>query len=63
MPLATTRGTFAFEHEDPTVHNGVSTYKILQTLRKKTTDINRDKTISILELSKKLKEPGNDTDY
>jgi len=63
MLLATTKGTFAFEHSDPTIHNGVFTYKILQAMRNKTTDSNKDKTISILELSKKLKEPTNNTDY
>lgn len=63
MLLATTKGTFAFEHTDPTIHNGVFTYKILQALRNKTTDTNKDKTISILELSKKLKEPTNNADY
>jgi len=63
MLLATTKGTSAFEHSDPSIHNGVFTYKILQAMRNKTTDSNNDKTISILELSKKLKEPTNDADY
>ncbi len=63
MLLATTKGTFAFEHSDPTIHNGVFTYKILQAMRNKTTDSNKDKTISILELSKKLKEPTSNADY
>ncbi len=63
MLLATTKGTFAFEHSDPSIHNGVFTYKILQALRNKTTDSNKDKIISILELSKKLKETTNNADY
>ena len=63
MLLATTKGTFAFEHSDPSIHNGVFTYKILQAMRNKTPDSNKDKTISILELSKKIKEPTNNADY
>jgi len=63
MLLATTKGTSAFEHPDKNIKNGVFTYRILQTLKDKSTDLNKDKTISILELSKKLKEPQDNTDY
>lgn len=63
MLLATTKGTYAFEHPDPNITNGVFTHKILQALKNKKTDTNKDSFISIRELSKKLKEPTNNTDY
>ena len=63
MLLATTKGTSAFEHPDPTIKNGVFTHRILQAMRDNTTDANKDSLISILELSKKLKEPSNNADY
>jgi hypothetical protein len=63
MLLATTKGTYAFEHVDKNIKHGVFTYKILEALKEKTTDLNRDNMISVIELSKKLKEPGNNADY
>lgn len=63
MLLATTKGTSAFEHPDKSIHNGVFTHRILQAMKDKTTDTNKDSLISVLELSKKLKEPNNNTDY
>ena len=63
MLLATTKGTSAFESPDQTVKHGVFTYRILQALKDTNTDTNKDQTISILELSKKLKEPQNDAEY
>ncbi|WP_419770300.1 MAG: hypothetical protein ACNI3C_00460 [Candidatus Marinarcus sp.] len=63
MLLATTKGTFAFEHPDPKVKNGVFTYKILSKLKEKSTDKNKDSFISIIELSEKLKEPSNNEEY
>jgi hypothetical protein len=63
MLLATTKGTYAFEHPDPNVKNGVFTHKILSKLRDKETDKNKDNFISIIELSNKLKEPTNNEDY
>ncbi len=63
MLLATTKGTFAFEHPDKNIKNGVFTYRILQALKDHTIDTNKDSLISILELSKKLKEPSNNANY
>ena len=63
MLLATTKGTFAFEHPDKNIKNGVFTYRILEALKDHTIDTNKDSLISILELSKKLKEPANNVDY
>ncbi len=63
MLLATTKGTSAFEHPDKNIKNGVFTYRILEALKNKTIDTNKDNFISILELSKKLKEPVNNADY
>lgn len=63
MLLATTKGTYAFEHPDKNIKNGVFTHKILQAMKSKQTDANKDSLISILELSKKLKEPANNADY
>jgi WD40 repeat protein len=62
MFLATTKGTKAFEHSDPTIKNGVFTHRILQALDDKTVDLNDDNYISVLELSEKLKA-SNDEDY
>jgi len=63
MLLAATKGTYAFESKDPNVKNSVFTHKILKALKDKKTDIDRDSYISILELSKKLKEPSNNAEY
>jgi hypothetical protein len=63
MLLATTKGTYAFEHADKNIKHGVFTYKILEALKEKTTDLNRDNVISVIELSKKLKKAGSNTDY
>jgi len=60
--LATTKGTSAFESQDPKVKNSVFTHQILQALKDNTTDTNKDKTISIIELSNKLKEQTQQTD-
>ena len=56
MLLATTKGSYAFEHPDKDIQHGVFTYKILQLLKDRVTDMNGDNMISIFELSKKLKE-------
>lgn len=53
--LATTKGTFAFEHPNPKIKHGVFTNNILNALNDKTTDKNKDNKISIIELSKVLK--------
>ena len=45
------------------VKNSVFTNKILKALKDKKTDTNKDSYISILELSKKLKEPSNSAEY
>jgi len=55
--MATTKGTFAFESADKNIHHGVFTNNILKALSSKSTDKNRDRTISIIELSKALQEP------
>ncbi len=55
--LATTKGTFAFEHPDPSIKHGVFTNNILTALNDKTTDKNQDKKISVIELSKVLNSP------
>lgn len=57
MLLATTKGTFAFEHPNPNIKHGVFTNNILSALEDRNTDKNKDKKISIIELSKILKEP------
>jgi len=54
--LATTKGTYAFEHSNPNVKHGVFTNNILKALNDKSTDKNRDRKISVIELSKTLKE-------
>ena len=56
MLLATTKGTSAFESQDPNVKNGAFTAKILSTLKDKATDKDKDGRISVIELSDKLKE-------
>jgi len=61
--LATTKGTYAFESVDKNIKNGVFTYKILQALKDKSVDKNHDNIVTILELSKKLKESKYNTDY
>jgi len=57
--MATTKGTYAFEHPDKNVQHGVFTYNILKALEDPKTDKNGDKWISIVELSKTLQEPSN----
>lgn len=61
--MATTKGTYAFESSDPNIKHGVFTNKILQALDQKTTDVNHDGWISIVELSKKLQKSENDKEY
>ena len=63
MLLATTKGTSAFEHPDPTIKNGVFTHRILEALKSKKTDKNNDNLVSVLELSKKLREPQGNSEY
>ncbi|MEA2028247.1 MAG: caspase family protein, partial [Campylobacterota bacterium] len=63
MLLATTRGTAAFEHPNPNIKNGVFTYQILNAMSDSTTDQNRDSLISIKELSQKLREEGETTNF
>jgi len=53
--LATTKGTSAFESQDPKIQNGVFTHQILTALKDKKTDTNNDNSISIIELSARLK--------
>lgn len=55
--LATTKGTFAFEHPNPNIKHGVFTNNILKALNSRSTDKNRDSKISVIELSKVLKDP------
>lgn len=55
--LATSKGTFAFEHPDPKIKHGVFTNNILNALKTRKTDKNRDRKISVIELSKVLKSP------
>lgn len=55
--LATAKGTFAFEHPNPEVKHGVFTHNILRALDDKKTDKNKDKKISVIELSKVLRNP------
>lgn len=61
--LATAKGTFAFEHPDPKVKHGVFTNNILKALNSRKTDKNRDRKISVIELSKVLRSPEYVTDY
>ena len=61
--LATAKGTFAFEHPNPNIKHGVFTNNILTALKSKITDENNDKKISILELSRILKNPEFVTEY
>jgi len=51
--LATTKTTEAFESKK--VKNGVFTHQILTALKDKETDTNKDNTVSIIELSARLK--------
>ncbi|MBA5248810.1 MAG: hypothetical protein FE834_04660 [Gammaproteobacteria bacterium] len=63
MLLASTRGTKAFEgSKENGIKNGVFTHKILQALKNKKTDGNKDNFVSILELSKTLKKTAKHTD-
>lgn len=61
--LATAKGTFAFEHPNPNIKHGVFTNNILTALQSKKTDENKDNKISIIELSKVLRNPEYITDY
>ncbi len=61
--LATTRGTSAFESQDPNIKHSLFTYRILKTLKDKHTDLNKDHFISILELSKRLKQTTKNNTY
>jgi hypothetical protein len=61
--LATAKGTFAFEHPNPDIKHGVFTNNILDALNSKKTDENNDRKISIIELSKVLKNPEFTTEY
>ena len=53
--MATTSGTYAFE--DKKSKHGVFTNNILKALKSRDTDKNKNRRISIIELSKTLKEP------
>jgi len=61
--MATTKGTFAFESADKNVKHGVFTNNILKALNSKTTDKNKNKKISIVELSKTLQEPKYEVEH
>ncbi|MEA2019923.1 MAG: caspase family protein [Campylobacterota bacterium] len=52
---ATTKGTYAFESDDPNIKHGVFTNSILNTFNDKNSDTNKDGVVSILEVSKQLK--------
>ncbi len=60
--LATTKGTSAFESQDPKIKNGVFTHQILTALKAKETDSNKDNSISIIELSERLKAQAHKTE-
>lgn len=61
--MATTKGTFAFEHPDKSIKNGVFTYSILDTLKQNSTDLNKNGKVSIKELSKALKDLDSNLQY
>jgi WD40 repeat protein len=61
--LATSKGTFAFEHPNPKIKHGVFTNNILKALEDRNTDKNRDKKISVIELSKVLRSPKYTTKH
>jgi len=63
MLLATTRGTNAFESDDPKVKNGVFTHRILEALRSRGTDLNKDNFISIKEVSTELRKPQSNSEF
>jgi hypothetical protein len=63
MLLATTRGTYAFESQNENVKNSVFTHKILQALKDKTTDKNKDNIISVVELSDRLRVHQGNNNY
>jgi len=63
MLLATTRGTNAFESDDPNVKNGVFTHRILEALRSRGTDLNQDNFISIKEVSTELRKPQSNSEF
>jgi len=63
MLLATTRGTNAFESDDPKVKNGVFTHRILEALRSSGTDLNQDNFISIKEVSTELRKPQSNSEF
>ena len=61
--LATTKGTSAFESENPNIKNGLFTDRVLSALKSQETDKNGDGVISIIELSNRLKEPQEGSEY
>ena len=63
MLLATTKGTSAFESNDPNIKNGVFTHRVLSALRNRATDINRDSFITVKEVSKELRKPQSNADF
>jgi len=54
---------FGSRYSGSNVKNSVFTAKILKALKDKTTDANKDNTITVIELSKKLKASQHTTDY
>ena len=63
MLLATTKGAYAFEPNDKSKNVMTFTQRILKTLRDKSSDKDGDGFVSIVELSKSLKEPQNVVEY
>jgi len=63
MLLATTKGTSAFESNDPNIKNGVFTHRVLTALRNRATDINSDNFITVKEVSKELRKPQSNADF
>ena len=54
---------FSKKYFTPKIKNGVFTHRIIQALKDKATDKNSDSFISVLELSTKLREPQNNSEY
>jgi len=63
MLLATTKGAYAFEPNGENSNVLTFTQRVLKTLRDTSSDKNKDGFISIIELSKSLKEPQNSVEY
>ncbi|HIP36222.1 MAG TPA: caspase family protein [Crocinitomix sp.] len=63
MLLATTKGAYAFEPNDKSKNVMTFTQRILKTLRDKSSDKDGDGFVSVVELSKSLKEPQNVVEY